>query len=537
MFCTKCGSELREGVKFCTSCGAAVEAPTLVVEETPVVESAPVVEEISVVEEAPVVEPTPVVPQTPAPKKSNKGPVIAVLGVVAALLIAMAVCLWMIFGATVSVGEAFANTLNRVTADVEKMQEEIPGTQFFMDYFDEQYTVKTTYEDTSMNVEVVIESDIANGQMKISPSALGMGGDLYLSNNDIVVDASAILGKAYGVQTQTLGKDYNESAFPSLLGLEQLPEDFGFELFELLKLCDAKDAAEAFKDISMKNTLSIFGELETEKLGKETITINGETVKTQAYRIEMPTPEVFETYAKGMLEDILEDEAFAPYLEENEIIALLENLTGETLPQEIPAALEEVVDDMVAEYEYSYESEFNDFYFTGYVYKKQMVRLSLQCESDDAVVYVDVNPVGNSLEYMAFFGFEDENDSDPMYIAELEMVYEDEVLTYDAYLEEYGETVMQYEIEFDTKETKNNFRMDVEAEYSEPISEVMTIDVTNDDVIYIEYAIDELDATLEMEMKKGALEDGWFEFPADYTNVFDMSEDEIYSMILMAYSI
>ncbi len=528
MFCTKCGSELREGVKFCTSCGAAVEEPP-VAEETPVVEPTPVVEST----------------QLPAPRKSNKGLLVAVFGVVAALIIAIVVCLWMIFGSTVSVATALGNTLNEFIQEVEETQEDVPGAGFFADFFEEQYTIKTTYRDMSTNVEVVVKSDVANEQIKISPSFLGMGGDIYLSNNDIVVDASVILGEAYGLQTQTLGKDYNESALATLMGTGSLPEDFGFDLFELIQLCNSKEATDALQNIAVKNTLAVFTELETEKLGKETITINGETVKTQAYRIELPTPEVFETYIMGMVDDILEDEAFAPYLEEDEMIALLESATGETLSQDIVDAMKETAEMMIEEYEDAYDSDLADLYFTGYIYKKQMVRLSLQSEDADVVVYGEVNPIGNILEYMALSMKADEDDENTVYTAELGMLYEDGIYSCKINIEEdyWGDKeITRCEIEFDTNKTKNNFVVEYEYadqyyEYSDSVSEVLSIDVTDEDVIYIEYEIDDLDATLEIEMNKDALEDDWFDFDPNYTNIFDMSEMDIYSIFMMAYSL
>lgn len=80
MFCTKCGSEVREDSLFCTACGQPIKVVVeeeIQVEET-LVEEAPAVEDVPVVEEAPVVEETPVVeiPQTPVyvePVQTNGG--------------------------------------------------------------------------------------------------------------------------------------------------------------------------------------------------------------------------------------------------------------------------------------------------------------------------------------------------------------------------------------------------------------------------------------------------------------------------------
>ena len=66
MFCTKCGTQLNDNAKFCTTCGSAVAAdpvtPIVTEEETQVLtpETNEVQEPVANVQEAPVVEPQPV---------------------------------------------------------------------------------------------------------------------------------------------------------------------------------------------------------------------------------------------------------------------------------------------------------------------------------------------------------------------------------------------------------------------------------------------------------------------------------------------
>lgn len=64
-FCTSCGRELPAGTKFCTGCGSKVEAPVAAPQpEAKVEEPAPAAEETPVVEEAPKVEETPAVEES-----------------------------------------------------------------------------------------------------------------------------------------------------------------------------------------------------------------------------------------------------------------------------------------------------------------------------------------------------------------------------------------------------------------------------------------------------------------------------------------
>ena len=70
MFCGRCGTQIEDGMNFCTNCGnrVVVEAAPAV---TPVVEPAPIVEPAPAPAVTPVVAPTPV-PVVPASKPVSK---------------------------------------------------------------------------------------------------------------------------------------------------------------------------------------------------------------------------------------------------------------------------------------------------------------------------------------------------------------------------------------------------------------------------------------------------------------------------------
>ncbi len=134
MFCTKCGNQLPDGSRFCTSCGAALDAAP-VVEEIPVpaaedTYSEPVAwEEPAVVEEAaPVEEPATVeeaapvyIPQEqPVEKKSGKKRIV-LIAVAAAVAVALLIGVIALIGAVGSPEAKLAKAAQKSGAEMEEL--------------------------------------------------------------------------------------------------------------------------------------------------------------------------------------------------------------------------------------------------------------------------------------------------------------------------------------------------------------------------------------------------------------------------------
>lgn len=93
MFCTKCGKEIKEGQKFCTGCGAPVQAV-----KPPQAPTAPALEQPAQQPTAPVAVEQKPAKQPKPPKQKGKGGRVAaiVVGVIALVLIAALLFFWFV---------------------------------------------------------------------------------------------------------------------------------------------------------------------------------------------------------------------------------------------------------------------------------------------------------------------------------------------------------------------------------------------------------------------------------------------------------
>lgn len=309
-FCIYCGQKLEEGVKFCPSCGTRLAAPVAAEEPAPVQE-APVYEEVvPAVDPAPeqTVEVTKPAPAAPRKKKSKRPAALGIVAVAAVVVIALVVMIasGAFMSAKAKVAAAFAKSAGAYSeafAELDlnaKAAAEFAEKQAYSQALELEVKSLPGYEALSglgvrmdmryslpeKNIDLALTPffgavDIAQVQMKIEDEML------YLGAPEVVGDA------VFAVNTATLGQD--------LYAMGAAQEDaasLSINVFTVMQILEDYRLEIAQKQqIPVEQVEQILKTIEVEKVGKETVEVNGCSVKCTEYAVLIP---------QKALEDLLE---------------------------------------------------------------------------------------------------------------------------------------------------------------------------------------------------------------------------------------
>lgn len=506
MKCINCGTENNENAKFCVSCGAAIpkEAEVVVVEA--VAKEDPVMMENGAVDNGYMI----------APKKKGMGiigKVLIVIGVILVLgVVAVAAGLrWIFTSPTVALTAAIANTGIAITEEVAEVTEAMPSTAFFENFVEEQYVATVDYEDASIGVTVDVEMDVAASQLKMTPSVMGFGADILVSEEYLTFEM-AMLSDVYGVEFATLDEYLVEDGYVE----EDLADDMLDATPEEL-LTEQEEALTAFTDILALLIPDMTEMASVEELDDEEVTINGATVDTKAYGIDIDTAKVREILEK-LFDETLESEVLVRYINRQLMTGYLSGelyLDGFAISSlEDTSFIESQCEAYLADFDASAgEMEQVEFVINTYNDRIACVTASL----GDELLELQLGVGDKVLEHVSFAMIDA---SGTTMAIEFGMTLEDDVFQSELHIN--GEICSLY---YDILGTEDNFVLDVFGEVV-PLS----VDFSNPEVMEITYADDLMEATWNME--KAELPEGWFEQKTEFVNVMELTEEEIQSIFM-----
>ena len=272
MICRNCGSEIRDDAKFCPHCGAvsgAVSAPSYAGPEAPV-------------------------------SSSKKG--LLICGAVVMIGILAAVALWAsgIFSSPrETLEKALTKTISAYAAvsdaagvpDLAPLTEQRDISQRFSLELNSINSALVGYDLSALSgLGVQMGTDLDGEDRKLGISLGAFWGEDDLISCQILADDDELYfsspqftgDTAYGVNTETLGADLKE-----LTGDDSI-EDISFNLFDLLDIIIPEDRGQAWKESLWEANQAVWKAVSVEKQGKETITVNGQSVSAQALRVVIP---------------------------------------------------------------------------------------------------------------------------------------------------------------------------------------------------------------------------------------------------------
>ena len=271
MFCSNCGKQLPDNVRFCTGCGTPVDAP--------VQEAAPVQS----------VKPT-------APKKGGKGFVLPV--VVGAVVVVVALVVALLTGLFTSdktkVLKAFDKSAKEYQATVIDL--EVPQT------YNEEMDILTSQslsvwinslpmapEVEGMGVQLDTDVSIPDRQMQLRVT--GRYGAADIISAEVLLDDAMLYadvpqitgGKPFAVNTETLGQTLVN------YGVEEPEfELLGFNVYDLIQLIKDYLPTDVTYELPEEDIKAFVEALEVEKVGKKDRDINGNSLKCTVYDVVIP---------------------------------------------------------------------------------------------------------------------------------------------------------------------------------------------------------------------------------------------------------
>ena len=282
MFCRNCGKEMRDDAKFCPSCGMVNSAAG------PSGESA----------QHPQTNPSSSA-GSPGPKKKRRGAGLAIgAGVAAVAVVGVLV---------VTVSGLFVSPKSRVEKAVAKTISAYSGIDKELGMPD----LNALQEGKSVSGRASVELNSINSQLvgydlsslrglgvRVSTNydhkARKVDAELaaYWDSDDLVAiqmlfdDANLYMGSPqftgdtfYGVNTETLGADLAEMTGDSSV------EDVSFNLFNLIDIAAPEGQNEEMEKAVKAANKDLLAAMEVEKVGSETIDVNGKDTKATEYHV------------------------------------------------------------------------------------------------------------------------------------------------------------------------------------------------------------------------------------------------------------
>ncbi len=271
MFCSNCGKQLADNVKFCTGCGNPVDAP------------APVQETAAPIFEAPV-------PR--APKKGGKGlalPIIIGAGVVVIALV-LALVLGLFSSDKITVGKAFKKTIESYQA--ASYQVEVPelvnedkdcvNSQSLSVWVD---SLPAMPEVEGMGIKLDTDVNIPGREMQlVATGRYGaadiISAEMLLRDAELYLDVPQITGGSpFMINTETIGQTI------ASYGLEEGIESLGINVYDLIQMIKEAMPLDATFELPEEAVKEFVKAIEVEKVGKKDRDINDNNRKCTVYNV------------------------------------------------------------------------------------------------------------------------------------------------------------------------------------------------------------------------------------------------------------
>lgn len=503
MKCKNCGYDADVNAKFCGNCGEMLEIKTVEPAEAyGATENKKAIEERAIIE---------VVEEKRTGGIFKKVMIFVVVAVMAAGIAVFAQS--MFTSPEVKVAKAFLNTGEAVIAEVDEIKKAMPIMAFLEDFATGQYTLEGEYEDYTMEVIVDMTMDNGAGQLQVTPSIWGFGGDILISKEYMTLEMAG-LQDVYGVNLETLEEDMKMNG----LLQEELPVgilDTSAEGF----FVEQEAAIDGITDILNGALPEIITLCSVEELGKEGIAIGEQQIDTDAYKIILDTDgvkSVFET----VIAEILADEAIVTYCNRQLInFALAEGIyianLGITDLQDT-TLLEGIFAAAMVEVE-SISGDLQEVECIVNIYQDKIASIYLENNGDAWELQLGID--GKILERMASIRtFATGEVIEDTYV----VVLDGTVLNADMNLN--GDTCS---LVYDIAGGTDNFVVDF---FGEIIT--LTLDCTSEDLLEFVYigAYEEI----EFVLKKAELVEGWFVQKTEFVNALELTEEELQEIMMQA---
>ena len=318
MFCTNCGKQLPDSAKFCTNCGTRMETAEPVNYFKPAQKS--LADEMPEVKPVPTPEPVAAyapadIPKAPPKAKRKKfNPLAVIIPAAGAAVIALIVVLILVaFGgdkATVgkalvkSAGEFSDAVVNFETPEIVNDNQEVVGSESLSLWIN-SLPQAPELEGMGIQINTDINEPGRSSQITVSGTygaAEIITAQILLEDAYLYADVPQITGgRSFAVNTEQLG------AVLMNFGLEEEGIDkLGFnywDIYQYLKDTLMQDP-EAYK-LPPEVIAAFVDAIEVEKLGKETVDVNGNALKCTAYEVVIPDDaiaDILEAYLDLALE-------------------------------------------------------------------------------------------------------------------------------------------------------------------------------------------------------------------------------------------
>ena len=299
VFCLKCGKEIENGAKFCPHCGAVTSAGSSAQGGSSAAPESPVYT-------APEVQSTPVW-SDPAQGGKRRGTSLLIGGIAAAVLVVVlvAAAIGGLFSspkgqvekALAKTAAAYADAGNKLGApELSKLLQGRSYSQRVSFALNSISPELTGWYDLSslkgLGVRVESDWDQKGRKMDAEMAAFWDGEDLAAVQ--MLVDGGSMMfaspqftkGQAYGVNTETLGKDLVRlGAQDDEIDIEKI----GFNLFDLLdKAVPSEEQTKEVQAAMAEAYKQLLDAIEAEKGGKQKVDVNGKSVDAVLYHVVVP---------------------------------------------------------------------------------------------------------------------------------------------------------------------------------------------------------------------------------------------------------
>lgn len=347
MKCSNCGAELREGAKFCPNCGATNTAA-------------------GSVDTAGAAGGTPPPGGIPGSGKHRGmgliiGGGVAVVAVIAVIIVAVS---GLFASPQDRLEKALAKTMSAYAEISEKM-----GMPDLTQLSERQsMTQRLSLELASVNEQLVgydlsflkglglrLDTDLDGAGRKMAAELAAywdeeeiIGAQILVEDNVLSISVPQLTGgDFYSIDTLTMGADLAD-----LTG-DASVEDISFNLFDLMETATPTEETQAEMEQALDQAAqALLDAMEVEKIGSETIDVNGKNVDADAYDVLIPQT-ALEDYANAMLDalqtvdymELYEETLRAMGIPGEQIDAVMEEMGGDPY-RELADGIELVLDEL-----------------------------------------------------------------------------------------------------------------------------------------------------------------------------------------------
>lgn len=318
MFCTNCGKQLPDSAKFCTNCGTRMETAEPVNYFKPAQKS--LADEMPEVKPVPAPEPVAAyapadIPKAPPKAKRKKfNPLAVIIPAAGTAVIALIVVLILVaFGgdkATVgkalvkSAGEFSDAVVNFETPEIVNDNQEVVGSESLSLWIN-SLPQAPEVEGMGIQINTDINEPGRSSQITVSGTygaAEIITAQILLEDAYLYADVPQITGgRSFAVNTEQLGTVLMNFGLEEE-GIDKLGFNY-WDIYQYLKDTLMQDP-EAYK-LPPEVIAAFVDAIEVEKLGKETVDVNGNALKCTAYEVVIPDDaiaDILEAYLDLALE-------------------------------------------------------------------------------------------------------------------------------------------------------------------------------------------------------------------------------------------